>query len=185
MASADWWNWGEWGLKEDKWKGVLSWSVRWACRAGTTDYCTALAALVCPVQNICFLTVDFFNAFVRIAGKLGRQPCWVACLLVCVSAGKIYGVLVLTSKYPYPPVQKICICRIHYTYIGGQSQGEGAKLQKNAAESSLTHWRYKMQEQTFVWFLQSQYSLITFSHPDTRGQIQRETSGMGPYAGTD
>ncbi len=27
-------------------------AVRWACRAGTRDFCSALAALVVPVQNI-------------------------------------------------------------------------------------------------------------------------------------
>jgi hypothetical protein len=32
--------------------GVLTWLVRWACRAGTRDFCSALAALVGPVQNI-------------------------------------------------------------------------------------------------------------------------------------
>ncbi len=28
--------------------------VRWACRAGTRDFCPALAALVGPVQNMFF-----------------------------------------------------------------------------------------------------------------------------------
>ena len=37
------------------------------CRAGTRDFCSALAALICPVQNICFLTAHFFNSFVPIA----------------------------------------------------------------------------------------------------------------------
>jgi hypothetical protein len=48
---------------------------------GTKDICSfALAALVGPVQNIFFLTVPYFNSFVLIALKLGRQPCWVAYL---------------------------------------------------------------------------------------------------------
>jgi hypothetical protein len=38
-------------------KGVLSWLVRWAPRAGTRDFCPALFALVGPVQNI-FFTPD-------------------------------------------------------------------------------------------------------------------------------
>ncbi len=33
-------------------KGVLSWLAHWACRAGTRDFGSALAALVGPVQNI-------------------------------------------------------------------------------------------------------------------------------------
>ncbi len=32
-------------------KGVLSWLFSWACRAGTRDFCSALAALVSLVQN--------------------------------------------------------------------------------------------------------------------------------------
>ncbi len=47
------WNWGKWGLKEYSWKG-LPWLVRWACRAGTRDFCPGFAALVSPVQNIFF-----------------------------------------------------------------------------------------------------------------------------------
>jgi hypothetical protein len=31
----------------------------WACRAGTRDFCSALAALVGPVQNIFSLTVRY------------------------------------------------------------------------------------------------------------------------------
>jgi hypothetical protein len=33
-------------------KGVLSWLVRWALRAGTRDFCPALVVLVGPIQNI-------------------------------------------------------------------------------------------------------------------------------------
>ncbi len=41
------WNWGEWGLKEYKWL------VHYACRIDSTiDFCSTLAALVGPVQNI-------------------------------------------------------------------------------------------------------------------------------------
>jgi hypothetical protein len=32
-------------------KGALSWLVRWSFSAGTRDFCSALAALVGPVQN--------------------------------------------------------------------------------------------------------------------------------------
>jgi hypothetical protein len=66
-------------------KGVLPCLVNWACPAGTRDFCSALAALVGPVQNI-FLAVHYFNSFVLLSpSMLGRQPCWVAYLLVSVS----------------------------------------------------------------------------------------------------
>jgi hypothetical protein len=42
-------------------KGVLPWLVHWACPVGIRDFCSALAALVSPFQNILFLTVHFFN----------------------------------------------------------------------------------------------------------------------------
>jgi hypothetical protein len=48
-------------------KGVIPWLFHWACRAGTRDYCSALAALVGPVQNIFFVTVHYFNLFFPIA----------------------------------------------------------------------------------------------------------------------
>jgi hypothetical protein len=68
-------------------KGVLSWLVRLACRAGTRDFSSALAALVREGQNIFFLIVHNLNFFVPIAQQaeqaamLGR----LACLFVCVS----------------------------------------------------------------------------------------------------
>ncbi len=49
-----------------------SWLVRWTCRAGTRDICSALAALVGPVKNIFFLTVHYFNSFVPIAQQAGQ-----------------------------------------------------------------------------------------------------------------
>jgi hypothetical protein len=51
---------------------VLPWLVRLGGRAGTRDFCSALAALVGPVQNICFLTVYYFNSFVPIAQQAGQ-----------------------------------------------------------------------------------------------------------------
>jgi hypothetical protein len=54
-------------------KGVLSWLVRWACRAATRDFCSSLAALVGLVQNILFfLTVHYLNSFVPIAQQAGQ-----------------------------------------------------------------------------------------------------------------
>jgi hypothetical protein len=49
---------------------VLPGLVRWACRAGTRDFCPALAALVSPIQNI--LTVHYFNSFVPSAQQAGQ-----------------------------------------------------------------------------------------------------------------
>jgi hypothetical protein len=49
------------------------------------DFCSALAALVGPVKNICCLTVHYFNFFVPIAhqagqaavlGRLSLSVCW-------------------------------------------------------------------------------------------------------------
>jgi hypothetical protein len=65
--------------------GVLPWLVRWSCPASTRDFFLPWLALVVPVQNIFFLTIYYFNYFIPSPSKLGRQPCWVACLLVCVS----------------------------------------------------------------------------------------------------
>jgi hypothetical protein len=53
-------------------KGVLSWLVRWASHAGTRDFRSVLAALVGPVQNTFFLTVDYFDSFVPTAQKYGQ-----------------------------------------------------------------------------------------------------------------
>jgi hypothetical protein len=65
--------------------------VRWASRAGTRDFCSALAALVGQVQNIYFLTVHFPIPLSPSPSNLGMQPCWVACLLVRVSGDADYG----------------------------------------------------------------------------------------------
>ncbi len=53
-------------------KGVLPWLVRLACRVGTRDFCSALAAVVGPVQNILFHTVHYFNFFVPSAQQAGQ-----------------------------------------------------------------------------------------------------------------
>ncbi len=57
-----------------------------ACRACTRDFCSALAALVGPVQNIFSSPYTISMPLSPSPSKLGRQPCWVACLLVCVCA---------------------------------------------------------------------------------------------------
>ncbi len=55
-----------------KWPKVLSWLVRWAYRAGTRGFCSALAALGGPVQNIFNLIVHYFNSCVSIAQQAGQ-----------------------------------------------------------------------------------------------------------------
>jgi hypothetical protein len=55
-------------------KGVLSWLVRWACRSGTRDFCSALAALNDPVKNRFFLSVHYFTSFVPIHEAEGMGP---------------------------------------------------------------------------------------------------------------
>ncbi len=42
------------GTQSVQMKWVLSWLVRWACRTGIRDFCSALAAVVGPVQNVFF-----------------------------------------------------------------------------------------------------------------------------------
>jgi hypothetical protein len=49
------------GTQSGQIKGVLPWLVCWACRAGTRDFCSALAALVGPVQNIFFSPHTLFQ----------------------------------------------------------------------------------------------------------------------------
>ncbi len=60
------------GTQREPMKGVLTWLVHWAYRAGTRDFRSALAALVSPVQNICFLIVHYFNILVPIAQQAGQ-----------------------------------------------------------------------------------------------------------------
>ncbi len=68
------------GLKEYlQMKGFFPWLVRWAYRAGTRDFCYALSVLVGPVPYTILIPVSPTQR------KLGRQPCWVACLSLYVS----------------------------------------------------------------------------------------------------
>ncbi len=66
-------------------KGVLPCLVRWAYRAATRDFYPALADLVRPVQNIFSLAIHSPVNLSPSPRKPGRQSCWVACLLLCVS----------------------------------------------------------------------------------------------------
>jgi hypothetical protein len=51
------------GTQRVQMKEVLPWLVRWACRAGPRNFCSALAALVGTVQNTVILTVHYFHSF--------------------------------------------------------------------------------------------------------------------------
>ncbi len=77
-------------------KEVLLWSVRWALRVGTRDFCPALAVLVGPIQihftsskpstNIFFTSSNTISIYLSPSpSKLGRQSCRVVCLLTHVS----------------------------------------------------------------------------------------------------
>ncbi len=90
------------GTQRVQMTGVLSWLVRWACRAGTRDFCPALAALVDPVQNMCFLTVHYFNSFVPIAQQSGQA-------VVLGRLSLIMCVWVLPPPPPSPPRDCIVI----------------------------------------------------------------------------
>ncbi len=82
---------GKWGLKEYKWRGPsLGWFVGLVV-SSTRDFCSALAALVGPLQNI-FFPLRILCQFLcpQSPSKLGRQSCWVALSLstVWVSGGQ-------------------------------------------------------------------------------------------------
>jgi hypothetical protein len=52
-------------------KGVLSWLVRWPWCAVKGYFCSALAAKICPVQNIFPHHIYCYNSFVPIGQKAG------------------------------------------------------------------------------------------------------------------
>jgi len=67
-------------------KGVLPWLVLWVCRAGTRDFCSALAVLVAAQYKIRFSSPYTISIHLSPSpSKLGRQACWVVCLLIWIS----------------------------------------------------------------------------------------------------
>ncbi len=80
------WNWGRWGLKEYKWKGSF---LGLFVGLFVPEYRRFLFYLGCsnPPSTIFFIPHrTLFQFFCpHLPSKLGRQPCWVACLLICVS----------------------------------------------------------------------------------------------------
>ncbi len=59
------------GTQREQMKEVLSWLVHWTCRAGTRDFCSALAAPL-PSRKYCLLTIHYFNSFVPNAQQAGQ-----------------------------------------------------------------------------------------------------------------
>jgi hypothetical protein len=56
-------------------KGALFWLVCRARRAGTRDFRPVLAALVGPVQNVCYLTAHYFTSFFHQTGQAVVPRC--------------------------------------------------------------------------------------------------------------
>ncbi len=79
----------------------LPWWVGWAYRG---EFCSAFADLVDPGQNI------FFPH-----RTLGRQPCWVACLLVSVSGRK--GTVDLFRLHPSTASECRCVRKSDYFLV--------------------------------------------------------------------
>jgi hypothetical protein len=63
------------GTQRVQMKGVPPWLVRWAYRAGTIDFCSALDALAGPIQNffLLFRTLFHFICPHRLASWAGSR----------------------------------------------------------------------------------------------------------------
>ncbi len=110
---------------------VVYWLVRWACHAGTRDFCHALAALVGPLQNIFFLTVDYLNSFVLIASMLCRQSCWVAFLSVRLSG---FLLIMHTLLFSLGLYCMSSVVKFYNTFSGSDSWHENPDAHRGA------HW---------------------------------------------
>jgi hypothetical protein len=81
-------------------KGVFPWLVGWDRRVGTRYFCLAFAALVNAVQNIFFLTVQYFTSCVTLAQQavqavvLGNLS-----LNICLWTMDIYNILPPPCKH--------------------------------------------------------------------------------------
>ncbi len=65
-------------------------SLGLSCRK--RDFCPALASLVDPVQNVFSSPLTISMPLSPSPSKLGKQPCWVACLLVYVPASSPHSI---------------------------------------------------------------------------------------------
>jgi hypothetical protein len=119
--------------------GVLPWLVQWTCRAGTIDFCPALAALVSHVQNIIFLTAHTLFHFIsphrpatsmqavvlgRLSMCLWADPSITLAFFPAETTTVSHGVLVYTSFM----VQCVYICGVFDLSRGGMlvRQGDGS-----------------------------------------------------------
>ncbi len=77
------WNWGR--TYGEHVKGALAWLVRWAPHAGTRDLfclgCSSRPRTKCFFSSPYTVSLNLYPS----SSKLGRQSCWVACLLISVS----------------------------------------------------------------------------------------------------
>jgi hypothetical protein len=88
------------GTQRGQMKRVLPWLVHWACPARTRDFCSALAALEGPVQNIFILTVHNFVSFVLIDQQAG-----LAAVLGCLSLNECLWCILLAGVFLYCLIQ--------------------------------------------------------------------------------
>jgi hypothetical protein len=74
-------------------KGVPLWLLCWACRAGTRNFCSALAALVGPVQNIfSHSPQNYLNSFVPYRPQAGQAAVLGRLSLIMLVWSRLYSV---------------------------------------------------------------------------------------------
>jgi hypothetical protein len=100
------------GTQRGQMTGVLPWLVHLACRTGTRDFCSDLAALAEEYKTFLFLTVHYLHYFVPIAqqaaGQAGMQEAGLGRLPhkgVCIWLKSAE----LQLQIPPPPPEKIHI----------------------------------------------------------------------------
>ncbi len=106
------------GTQRGQMKGVHSWLVYWACRADTKDFCSALAALVGPSKIFFSSPYTIYIPLSSSPSILGRQPCWVTCLL---DLDPLPGITFSNSDLRLPKVKRLhgheCMFLTHYHWI--------------------------------------------------------------------
>ncbi len=85
-------------------KRVLPWWVRWTCRACPRDF--VLPWLLQSPQYKVFVSSPYIISIPLSLSpsKLGRQPCWVACLLIRVSGHPQHISLPYEGNFLYCPL---------------------------------------------------------------------------------
>ncbi len=109
------WNWGEWGHKKDKCKGFFpGWFFGLVV---PVQILFVLAALAGPVQNIFSSPYTISMPMSPSPSKLGRQPCWVASLLVCVS-GLYLKIFTFSSFLPICYFKNLLLsCQLWFFWV--------------------------------------------------------------------